>query len=234
MDCDKCRDLMISFIGGEITKPEAKELKGHLKECSACREELASLSRTQTTLRRAWPDEPIPQNLIFDFRAVPGGRFRGLWSRLGLARFGLAVMTVTAGLILCFFSLALLQARLKVGESGFAISFGRSSNPPSVAPQREGLTVSPLPAALDRHEVESLIDRSVQALEEKQKVRLEEALQIIESRRNADLRRIAGELSTLESTQSVVYREAMNNQSTVESLARELYAKINAPASVSH
>jgi hypothetical protein len=88
--------------------------------------------------------------------------------------------------------------------------------------------------ALDRREVENLIDRSIQGLEEKQRVRLEEVLLGIEARRNADLRRIAGELNQLESTQSVVYREAMNNQATVESLARDLYAKVNAPASLSH
>jgi len=233
MDCDKSRELLIGCFGGEIAGPEANELKEHLRECSSCREELASLSRTRMLLRKAWPDEPIPQNLIFDF---PGPRreFWRLWSRLGLAKFGLATVTVTTCLILCFLSLALLQTRLKVGEGGFAVSFGLSSRLPSGPADRATAITGPLPAALDRREVETLIEHSIQGLEEKQRARLEEILMQIESRRNADLRRIANELSVLESTQSVVYREAMNNQSTVESLARDLYVRANAPASLSH
>jgi hypothetical protein len=234
MDCDKSHELLIGFIGGEITGPEAKEMKEHLQECSGCREELASLSRTRMLLRQAWPDEPIPQNLIFDFPGIPGRKFWGLWSRFGLARFSLATITVTSCLILCFSSLALLQTRLKVGEGGFAVSFGPSSKLPSGPADRAASSTTPLPVALDRREVENLIDRSVQGLEEKQRVHLEEILLQIESRRNADLRRIANELRVLESTQSVVYREAMNNQSTVESLARDFYFKVNAPASLSH
>jgi len=234
MDCDKSRELLISSFGGEITGPEAKEMNEHLRECPNCREELASLNRTRMLLRQAWPDEPIPQNLIFDFSRIPSRKFWRLWNRFGLAKFGLAAVTVTGCLILCFLSLALLQARLKVGEGGFAVSFGSSSKLPYGPVDRGATGTTPLPVALDRHEVETLIERSVQGLEEKQRVYLEETLLQIESQRNADLRRIAGELSTLESTQSVVYREAMNNQSTMESLARDLYAKANGPASVSH
>ena len=234
MDCDKSRELLISSFGGEITGSEAKEMSEHLRECPSCREELDSLNRTRMLLRQAWPDEPIPQNLIFDFSGTPRRKFWHLWSRFGLARFGLAAVTVTSCLIFCFLSLALLQTHLKVGEGGFAVSFGSTSRLPSGPADRRGTGTTPLPVALDRHEVETLIERSVQGLEQKQRVHLEDILLQIESRRNADLRRIANELRVLESTQNVVYREAMNNQSTVESLARDLYVKVNTAANLSH
>jgi hypothetical protein len=238
MNCEKYRELMVDFLGDEINAADAKQLRQHLRECRGCQEELASLSRTRTLVQQAWPEEPIPQNLVFEFSRRPSKGLWHLWTRYGLTRFALASGTIAACLVLCFLSLALLRAQLRFGEGNFMLSFGRPAEPSS----RES-TVSPRkPSAvadwLSRREAQDLISRAVAQLDEKQGARVQEVAEQInaqmEAKRTADLRRISNELRALESTQNIVYRQALNNQSYLETLTRDFVLKVNSPGGSTH
>ncbi len=233
MNCDESRALFADLLGEEISTSNAGGLKDHLQSCADCRRELAGLSRTRNLIEQGWPEESIPQNLVFEFTqpSVPG--FWGLWERSGLARLGLATLTVTAGLILCFVSLALLQTHLTVGRNGVAVSFGRTVGLPSAQVDGGAQAPSSLPALFTRQEIQNLINQAVLELEKNQEARLEQASVQMDARRTADLRRIANELRVLESTQNIVYRETLSNQSYVETLARDMVLKMNAPSRVS-
>src|SRR5215475_12137444 len=78
MNCEKSRELFVDYLGEEPSKTEIPELQKHLKLCSACRQELALLARTKSTLQAGWPDESIPQSLTFDFD-LP--KRQGFWNR---------------------------------------------------------------------------------------------------------------------------------------------------------
>lgn len=238
MNCERCRELMVDFLGDEIDVSDAKELRQHLRECRKCQEELASLGRTRTLVQTAWPEEPIPQNLVFEFSRRTSRGFWHLWRRYGLTRFALASVTVVACLVFCFLSLALLRTQLHFGQGSYTISFGWPTGPSS----RES-TVSPMkPGAvadwLSRREAQDLVSQAVAQLDEKQGARIQEVAEQIraemEAKRTADLRRISNELRVLESTQNIVYRQALSNQSYLETLARDFVLKVNSPGGSTH
>ncbi len=58
MNCEKTRELISSLHDGELETPERQRVQAHLKQCAACRAELARLrkvSRILKTARRGTP-----------------------------------------------------------------------------------------------------------------------------------------------------------------------------------
>jgi hypothetical protein len=91
---------------------------------------------------------------------------------------------------------------------------------------------------LSRREAQDLVSQAVAQLDEKQGARIQEVAEQIraemEAKRTADLRRISNELRVLESTQNIVYRQALSNQSYLETLARDFVLKVNSPGGSTH
>ncbi len=115
-----------SRITWERNWQEAKrsELQLHLKTCQGCRQELALLGSTKTTLMRALPEVSIPQHLSFNFsKPRPQGWFQ--WLRQ--SRYA-TLAAVTAGFVVCVASLSMFRTQLKIGPEGFQISFGSSTD----------------------------------------------------------------------------------------------------------
>ena len=81
-----------------------------------------------------------------------------------------------------------------------------------------------------------LIDEALQRFEQNQNARLQQALLETkaewEAKRNADLVRVAKEFKYLESTQNVVWKETVRNNSYLETLARDLYVKTSSSGPV--
>src|SRR5213594_1625230 len=120
MNCEKSRELFVDYLGEELPKPEVRGLQEHLKSCSGCRQELALLVRTKSTLRVGWPDESIPQSLTFEFSRPSE---RGFWSRLRplrLPRVVWASLGVTGCFLVCLASLALLRAQIRLENGNFS------------------------------------------------------------------------------------------------------------------
>jgi anti-sigma factor RsiW len=51
--CDQCRENLPLYAVGALTSDEANELKRHLAECPACREELSGLSEAAAQIAMA-------------------------------------------------------------------------------------------------------------------------------------------------------------------------------------
>ena len=237
MNCERSREMLVDLIGDEITGTAAKELKQHLQDCPNCREELISLTRTRSLLRQAWPDEAVPQELMFEIPKLQTRRFWGLWDRSGLVRFALASLTITACLALCFLFMALLRTQFRYEQNHFSISFGRAGEPSLQTASWPGKDHLPV-EWVSRREVQDLISRAVEQAEANQRAQIQGVTREIgvrmEAKRTADLRRIANELRVLEGSQNNVYRAALSNQSYLETLARDFMLKENSPASSVH
>jgi Putative zinc-finger len=234
MNCEKSRELFVDYIGEELSRADTKQLKDHLEHCQGCRQELALLTKTKTTLRMAWPDEPIPQNLTFDFaESRPGG----FWSHVGGFRAPKVVtasLTATVCLILCLVTLSLVRTQIQFANGSLKISFGRSDQP---VPAGTVYQPSTGHAQMDgsSRSVEDL-NQALRSFEENQAAKLQQALLEMksesEAKRSADLRRIARAFKYFESTQNVVMKEALRNKSIFETLARDLYVRTNSPSPI--
>lgn len=59
LDCDRTRDMMFDYIDGELRDNEAELFEAHIKECDACRRELAE-RREMLELIKLAGSEPVP------------------------------------------------------------------------------------------------------------------------------------------------------------------------------
>jgi hypothetical protein len=217
MNCEKSRELFADYLGEELAKTEGLQLQEHLRSCVSCRQELALLSGTKSTLQAAWPEESIPQHLSFE---LAGGAEPGFWSRLLTLRWPRVVsasVAVTACFLVCLLSLALLRAQIRVDKGGFSLSFNRSAQR-AVGSSAAGAT------QLNPEAVKVLLDQSLKQFELQQNTKLQQMLQDAklewEAKHAADYARVGRELRYLESAQNVVWKETLMNNSNLEMLAR--------------
>ena len=231
MNCKTSRELFPDFIGEELSTTDTKELKDHLKVCQGCRQELSLLTRTKTALQVGWPDEPIPRSLIFEYtKPSPSSFWSQLW-KLKLPKAALGSLAVTACFIVSLMSLSLARTQIQVGNGVFKLSFGSSSQ---TAPTAQKIVQSSSPGAIpaqyagSRESLQALIDQALQRWQQTQDSKLQQGLldtkSELETKRNLDLRSIAKELQYLQSVQQVVWKEAMRNNSNIETLA-DYYVK---------
>jgi hypothetical protein len=233
MNCKESQSLFADYLGSELPEGQSGEFKQHIKNCPQCSNELASLTKTCSLLQVGWPEEPIPQHLVYE---LPRSSSRSGWLRWwqpGAPRFVMASLTLTGCLILCAGSLSLFRTQIRIGQGGFQVSFGQS-----VQPSLQPSAVTPVRLGSDTRDLQPLVDRALQQIEQKQDQRLEAALLRLKAgfqeRRDADMRRIANELRQLESTQNVVYRQAVSSNTYLETLARDFVLKANLPAQLVH
>jgi len=222
MNCERSRELFVDYLGEELSRAEIPELQEHLKSCSGCRQELALLARTKSTLQSGWPDESIPQSLTFDFD-LP--KRQGFWNRfLPLRMPGVVWASVGAtGCMLALLAgLALLQAQIRLEHGNLSLSFGRPVTPTSVELKRS----LSQPSA---ETIKTLLDQSFKQFELDQNAKFQQALQQAklewETKHSAEFARVGKELKYLESTQNVVWKETLLNNSNLEMLARN-YVKV--------
>ncbi|PYV38789.1 MAG: hypothetical protein DMG06_24840 [Acidobacteria bacterium] len=234
MNCEKSRELFADYIGGELSQSDARELKDHLSTCQACRQELSLLSSTKAALKVGWPDESIPQSLTFEFLKPSPQRFSSQLGWFSLPKFAWISLAVSACFIVCLWSLALLRTQIQIENGKFKLSFGQPVQLVSTNTPTQLNSLAPL--KVNNEVVQALIAQVLERFEQNQNTKLQQALQEAkaewEAKRNADFVRIAKEFKYLESTQNVVWKEAVRNSSVLDALARDLYVKTNSSVPV--
>ena len=61
MQCNEMQDLLADYLGGGLDPPRREACEAHLKECPACRGEVASLTDTLNVLRRLEAPSAAPR-----------------------------------------------------------------------------------------------------------------------------------------------------------------------------
>ena len=231
MNCEMCRGMFPDFLGEELDGERVEEFQEHVNGCANCRHELALLGETESVLRLAWEDEAIPKSLnLPDLRKISPKRRIGSTS-WQMPRFAWLSLTVAACFMLCMGTLAFLNARIQIGETGFSLAFGLEI-PESISrrPQLPHLNWLASEAEFGR-----MVDRRIGLLEKFHGAKLEKALAGIEKRweqrRSGDLRRIRADLSYLEMLQKINHQEANRNKILISSVA-DRYVMVRSPDSL--
>ena len=58
---DRFKELLGPYLLGELTEADERDLERHLQECPGCRDEMARVRQTHTSLRRLAASEPPPE-----------------------------------------------------------------------------------------------------------------------------------------------------------------------------
>ena len=114
MRCEEIREHFIDFVydeGGD--SPANREIREHLRTCSACRGELEELRQTREYLQ-LWKDEAPLRNLVIAGReAAMPQRFNWKYPRYA---------AIAAMVLICF--LALANAQITWNRDGFSFKTG--------------------------------------------------------------------------------------------------------------
>jgi anti-sigma factor RsiW len=226
MNCEETRDLLMDFIGDEISKADAQHLKKHLATCPGCREELARISATKACLLKGWPDETAPQPLVFNF-SQPSSQQRwswpGFWAWPPAIR---ASLSIALCFMLCIVTLAVTRTRIQFDHGNFAISFGSAAVSSAAIPTA---SLNLTGAASNQEQLRTLVSQVVSEQAQRQNAQWQQLILQArtewESQRQTDLQGISGKLKYLESTQNLIWKETAKNNSYVESLARDVYLR---------
>lgn len=196
MNCPGQQKL-IDWVLEELSPGEGEELQRHVAQCSDCAQSLAALQDVRQVLMKQLADREMPAHLVFvpeESRAFSRGFLTSLWRAAALA--GVAAVVFLAIVL-----------------GGYA----RWGHPPSPVAGVER-------ASMTRPEIESVIREAVRFQLAQQKRELETANEQLV----ADLRKeqgralapVAAQLQYLQSAQSVVWKQAQEQNALVELLAR--------------
>jgi hypothetical protein len=223
MNCETARSHLIDFLGEEIGREEGGQLKEHLLGCASCRRELSALKSTCNTMKLGWPEEPIPQPISFKLEPRKVGPSWKIGWVNELPPFLRWPLTVTASLCVCLLALALTKTSFQFSQGQVALSFGGRT---VISP---GAMVSQNQPALSLEQVRLTMDHVMNQNQKIQEARWQQLLTQAgmdwNSKRQVDYETFAGRLKYLESTQNVVWKQTIQNESYVESLARDLYLR---------
>ena len=108
MRCEETQDRLSAYLEGELEPAARRIIEVHLEECVRCREELALLQRTVSTLQSLEPIE-VPPRLTAAIQAEVGAREQFSWRRLASRLFlplhiklpleAMALVLVTLGVV---------------------------------------------------------------------------------------------------------------------------------------
>lgn len=125
-DCERCRQWIKDYLGGELDPSDLAPMEAHLEGCPACVREKADLERTLGCLREL-DEEPVPRH-FFVYEDGRGERAMRRWlspSILGWKSVLAAVASVCAlGLFL-----VVSQTTLEWGDGRVTLSFGQPPRP---------------------------------------------------------------------------------------------------------
>jgi anti-sigma factor RsiW len=149
--CDK--ELLIAYVYEDISDMDRVRFERHLRECAACRGEIAAIRTVRQDLATWDPPQP---NL--DFRVTQGSRpsWRAWWTpALGLAAAAVLVLAAAA---------AVANVEVSYGQNGFAVRTGWNRAAGPVANASVGVAADTRAASIDRTTVADF-DRRLHQLE---------------------------------------------------------------------
>ena len=85
---DHFEELLVSYLLGELTVDEERELERHLEGCSGCRSELNRVLQSHDHLRKLAASKPPPElkvRVLEQVMGEPPARSSGGWWFRGLA-----------------------------------------------------------------------------------------------------------------------------------------------------
>ncbi|TKJ30960.1 hypothetical protein CEE39_07730 [bacterium (candidate division B38) B3_B38] len=207
MKCKESQRLLVSWLYGELSDEERKQMEGHLSRCSHCRQAKEKIQQAKGTLEQWEVEEPSWKSVILPGREP---RWRGwyYWLFGGATPLrraaAVAVMVAVVGLVV--FSLL----NLRVSYAGGDVSVGLSLVPPRsevvrLAVDQEALTQERL---MVQEETLDLVNKLMLAYHQKQQEDLATALQRITAQwqllRRVDLEYIGDGFDTI---QQQTYRD---------------------------
>lgn len=196
MACPDKHKLM-DWVLTELSPGEGEELQRHVAQCSDCAQALAGLQEVRQALMEQLADREMPAHLVFvpqEPRVFNPGFLASLWRSAALA--GVAAVIFLAIVL-----------------GGYA----RWGHPPSPVSGAQGTSMT-------RAEIETLVREAVRF----QLAQQRQDLETTNERLAADLRKdqeralapVAAQLQYLQSAQSVVWKQAQEQNALVELIAR--------------
>jgi hypothetical protein len=191
------KEKLMDWVLDELSAGEGEELQRHVARCSDCAQSLVGLQDIRQTLVKQLVDREMPAHLVFvpeKPRAFNPGFMTSLWRTAALAGVaGVVFLAIVLG------------------------GYRRWGHPPSPVPGVDR-------ASMTRAEIETLVRQAVRFQLTQQRQGLETA----NERLAADLRKeqeralapVAAQLQYLQSAQSVVWKQAQEQNALVELIAR--------------
>ena len=196
-DCNM-REALIAYLYNEATPEEARRVEPHLKECAACRREMAAFEHVRGMLQQ-WQVEELPGIRVVAENERASGRsmlklLRELFTvaPLWAKAFGAVAMAVLV--------LALMGTEVKIGREGFSYraDIMRRQNPTEsiVPPGRQ--ETDPAKVELTRAEVRTLVNQMILESQRSERDELKAQLVSLESQlqnmKSDDLARLAARI----------------------------------------
>jgi anti-sigma factor RsiW len=214
MDCQQVKPALTEYLLEESSAREREEMDRHLRSCDSCSQEMAELKQTMALLVRGEASEEIPRRIRL--AAEPTSRWGAFWrypARMAFAGAGLLCLAVAL--------LSLFRTTISYQNGNFQIAFGA----PAVSSGAPAVEATPAAAAahpLDRDQVLQLIADAMaagQAEQQRMSVLLaRDVTQQMEQRWQRDLREMAGNLHIFQASQTMMWKEQVQNQQLVSTL----------------
>jgi len=168
-DCGRKEDL-VTYLYDEANASERASFERHLNDCGACRDELTAFGRVRDDLG-AWQLGMTPRSEIVLQRSRLD-LFRELIGMFPVWVRGAAFVGAAAALL--FVSISIAGTRISLKDGDFAINFGQSGNPATIAP------------AVSSQEIERMVQSAVAAERDKMEARYNAQLASFKERLDAD------------------------------------------------
>lgn len=219
MNCEQTKPLLVDYLLEETPAEERAGIARHLENCSACSGEMARLQQTLALVAQGEASEEIPQRIRLV--AEPASRWSAFWQS------GAQLSFATAGLVcLAFALLALFRTTVSYQEGKLQVAFGVA--PGTMGGQLVPAAVQPAAnsGALDRTEVRRLVAEAITASEGGQQQRTAQLLMAVaqqaEQQRVSDLRELAESIRYFQTTQTMMWKDQVQNQHLVSALMQQV------------
>lgn len=237
MQCEQVKPILVEYACGEIASADRKAVDAHLKGCVSCREELADLRETVSTVSRAYVMEEPLRRFRIAADPAPRASFWLIPARLGFAAAGLFCAAIAL--------LALFHTNVSYEQGNFEIAFGApavSSGATATgtagpnAARQDVSAVRPFASSLDEAQVRRMIAEAVAASQERQQARAESLTKAaaldMQQQWRRDLGEMSGSMRYFQAAQTMMWKEQMQNQQLVSALIQRGAPDASAPLPV--
>lgn len=219
MNCEQAKTLLVDYLLEETPAEARAGIAQHLQSCSACSGEMVRLRQTLALVAQGEASEEIPQRI----RLVtePASRWSAFWQ--SSARLSFA----TAGLLcLALALLALFRTTVSYQEGKLQVAFGVAPGTMGGQPVPAAVQPAANSGALNRAEVRRLVAEAITASEGGQQQRIAQLLKAVaqqaEQQRVSDLRELAESIRYFQTTQTIMWKDQVQNQHLVSALMQQV------------
>jgi anti-sigma factor RsiW len=187
-------EKIAEYVLGELSENETADAARHLENCPACRNEVEAFRSTHAFLRTS-PDLEPPRRIIFEAEKRPFAWMR--WIPVGAAAAVMLAVVLAA------------PVHVQWGDSRLTVTLGEAAPPASIP---ASASQQPAPQAVNYEEIAA-------TLGETQQEWLAGELRARDSAHSQEIQRLRADLAYLENMQRVMYRDTIENASSIQLLA---------------